>query len=147
MKNLAMILAMHINRNLLMDDGYTPDDLPAPSAIIVAPTGQGKTFLLRKMVKALELNLITVDCSTLVGESYKGVSLSQRIAGAMEEAKDEQVFSRSILFFDEVDKLCATGTSYSSGMTSSFSCSMAALWLSARTTGHPEALMSAGLPF
>lgn len=118
MKNLAMILAMHINRNLLIDDGYASDDLPAPSAIIVAPTGQGKTFLLRKMVKALELNLITVDCSTLVGESYKGVSLSQRIAGAMEEAKDERTFSRSILFFDEVDKLCTTGTNYSSGMTS-----------------------------
>lgn len=118
MKNLAMILAMHINRNLLMDDGYAPDDLPAPCAIIVAPTGQGKTFLLRKMVKALDLNLITVDCSTLVGESYKGVSLSQRIAGAMEEAKDERAFSRSILFFDEVDKLCTTGTNYSSGMTS-----------------------------
>ena len=118
MKNLATILAMHINRNLLIDDGYAPDDLPVPSAIIVAPTGQGKTFLLRKMVKTLNLNLITVDCSTLVGESYKGVSLSQRLAGAMEEAKDERAFSRSILFFDEVDKLCKTGTTNSTGMTS-----------------------------
>lgn len=118
MKNLATILAMHINRNLLIDDGHAPDDLPAPSAIIVAPTGQGKTFLLRKMVKTLNLNLITVDCSTLVGESFKGVSLSQRIAGAMEEAKDERAFSRSVLFFDEVDKLCKTGTSNSTGMTS-----------------------------
>ena len=118
MKNLATILAMHINRNLLIDDGHAPDDLPAPSAIIVAPTGQGKTYLLRKMTKVLDLNLITVDCSTLVGESFKGVSLSQRIAGAMEEAKDERAFSRSVLFFDEVDKLCKTGTSNSTGMTS-----------------------------
>lgn len=116
MKNLATILAMHVNRNLLIDDGYATDDLPVPSAIVVAPTGQGKTFLLRK-TKVLELNLITVDCSTLVGESYKGVSLSQRLAGAMEEAKDEREFSRSILFFDEVDKLCKTGTSNSTGMT------------------------------
>ena len=118
MNNLAMILAMHINRNLLIDDGFAPDDLPAPSAIIVAPTGQGKTFLLRKMVKALNLNLITVDCSTLVGESFKGVSLSQRIAGAMDEAKDEKSFYQSVIFLDEADKLCRDGSNYSSGMTS-----------------------------
>lgn len=71
MKNLATILAMYINRNLLIDNGYTPDDLPVPSAIIVAPTGQGKTFLLRKMVKALDMNLIAVDCGTLVRRMSK----------------------------------------------------------------------------
>lgn len=54
MKNLATILAMHINRNLLIDDGFAPDDLPVQSALIVAPTGQGKTFLLRKMGKYVE---------------------------------------------------------------------------------------------
>lgn len=117
MKNLAGLLAMHINRNLLIESGYAPDELPVPSAIVVAPTGQGKTFLLRKMAQAMNLNLITVDCSTLVGESYKGVSLSQRIAGAMEEAKDEKTFYQSVLFFDEADKLCRSGSQYSSGMT------------------------------
>lgn len=117
MKSLAGLLAMHMNRNLLIDDGYAPDDLPVPSAIVVAPTGQGKTYLLRKMVKALDLNLITVDCSTLVGEGYKGISLSQRIAGAMEEAKDENSYKQSVLFLDEADKLCRGGPLYSSAMT------------------------------
>lgn len=51
---------------------------------------RAKAFLQRKMVKAL--NLITVDCSTLVGESYRDVSLSQRIAGAIEEAKKEMIY-------------------------------------------------------
>jgi len=107
-----------INRNLLLDEGgYAPDTLPVPSCLVVARTGQGKTYLLRKMVKALDLNLITVDCSTLVGESYKGVSLSQRIAGAMEEAKDEHSFQQSVLFLDEADKLCRAGSQHSSGMT------------------------------
>ena len=118
MRNLATILAMHINRNLLMDEGISPDELPAPSAIIVAPTGQGKTFLLRKMAESMELNLIIVDCGTLVGEGYKGVSLSQRISGAVEEAKNEKAFSRSLLFLDKVDKLCGSGSYCSSGMIS-----------------------------
>lgn len=118
MKDLASLMAMHINRNLLIDEGYAPDALPVPSCLIVAPTGQGKTYLLRKMVKALDLNLIMVDCSTLVGENYKGVSLSQRIAGAMEEAKNEKSFNQSVLFLDEADKLCRPGFQHSSGMTS-----------------------------
>lgn len=117
-KDLATIMAMHINRNMLIDKGYAPDALPAPSAIVVASTGQGKTYLLRKMAECLDLNVITVDCSTLVGENYKGVSLSQRIACAMNEAKNEKAFRQSLLFFDEVDKLCTSGTIHASGMTS-----------------------------
>lgn len=118
LKDLAVILAMHINRNTLIDQGHKPDELPTASAIVVAPTGQGKTFLLKKMAECMELNVIVVDCATLVGESYKGVSLSQRIAGAMDEARDEYSFSRSIIFFDEVDKLCKGGSGASTGMTS-----------------------------
>ena len=99
MKSLAGLLAMHMNRNLLIDDGYAPDDLPVPSIIVVAPSGQGKTYLLRKMVKALDLNLITVDCSTLVGESYKGVSLSQRIAGPWRKQRTKIAISRVSCFW------------------------------------------------
>ena len=40
MKDLAGLLAMHINRNLLIDEGYAPDSLPMPSAIVVAPQGR-----------------------------------------------------------------------------------------------------------
>ena len=43
---LASIFSMHIYRNLLIDDGTPPDELPTPSAVVVAPTGQGKTFLI-----------------------------------------------------------------------------------------------------
>lgn len=117
-RQLAGILAMHVNRNLLIDDGFSPDELPAPSAIVVAPTGQGKTYLLRKMAECLNLNVITVGCSTLVGENYKGTSLSQRLAGAMEEAKNQKAFEESLLFFDEIDKLCGGSSNRANGMTS-----------------------------
>jgi len=45
-RQLASILALHVNKNILLDDGYTPDALPTASAIVVAPTGTGKTYLL-----------------------------------------------------------------------------------------------------
>lgn len=106
---LASIFAMHIHRNTLIDDGFAADELPAPSAIVVAPTGQGKTFLIRKMAECLDLNVITVDCSTLVPEGYKGASLSERLLEAMGTAKSQESFERSILFLDEIDKTLGRG--------------------------------------
>ena len=112
---LAAIFSMHIHRNELMDDGFAADELPAPSAIVVAPTGQGKTYLLRKMAECLDLNVITIDCSTLSAEGWKGISFSQHLASACKDAKDEQSFSQSILFFDEIDKMKLWGTPYDQG--------------------------------
>ena len=115
--DLATIFSMHIHRNQLMDQGYTADELPMPTAIIVAPTGQGKTYLIRKMAEGLGVHFICVDCSTLVSEGFKGVSLSQRLAGARDTAKDQRAYERSVLFLDEVDKLCTCGNNYGNGMT------------------------------
>lgn len=98
LQKLASILSFHIHRNHLMDEGYLADDLPPMSAIVVAPTGQGKTFLLRKMAESIGLNLITIDCSTLAAEGWKGVGLGQRLLSAQKEAKDAKSFERSILF-------------------------------------------------
>ena len=69
-KALAEIFSLHLRKNILMDDGFSPDELPSLSSLVVAPTGQGKTFLLRKMTECLGINLITVDCSTPVAENY-----------------------------------------------------------------------------
>ena len=115
LKNLASILSFHIHRNQLMDEGYLVDDLPSMSAIVVASTGQGKTFLLRKMTEVIGVNLITVDCSTLAAEGWKGVGLAQRLLQAQKESKDPHRFACSILFLDEVDKLRLWGTNSDQG--------------------------------
>lgn len=48
---LAMIFSMHLRKNALMDVGFEPEDLPNVSAIVVAPSGQGKTFLMKQMAQ------------------------------------------------------------------------------------------------
>lgn len=113
--NLAAIFSMHIHRNELIDDGLSPDELPAPSAIVVAPTGQGKTFLVRKMAECLDLHVIAIDCSTMAAEGWKGVALSERLATSKDELKDDEKFARSILFFDEVDKIRLADENYRRG--------------------------------
>ena len=49
--------------------------MPAPSAVVVAPTGQGKTYLIRKMAECVGLNTIIVDCGTLAAEGWKGIAV------------------------------------------------------------------------
>lgn len=115
LRQLASIMSFHIHRNHLMDEGYLADDLPMVSALVVAPTGQGKTYLLRKMAEVLDLNLITIDCSTLCAEGWKGISLSQRLLTAQKELKDHKAFARSVLFLDEIDKLRFWGTAHDQG--------------------------------
>lgn len=114
-RELATIFSMHLHKNQLMDKGFPADTIPSPSAIVVASTGQGKTFLIRKMAECLDLNLITIDCSSLAAEGWKGLSMSQRLAAAASEAKNEKAFRQSILFFDEVDKLRFWGTKNDQG--------------------------------
>ena len=114
-RNLAAIFSMHIHKNQLIDDGISSDELPAPSAVVVAPTGQGKTYLIQKMAEYVGLNVIIIDCGTLAAEGWKGISLSQRLAAAFKEVKDEDTFARSFLFLDEVDKLKFWGTKNDQG--------------------------------
>lgn len=115
LRQLATIVSFHIHRNHLMDEGYLTDDLPPVSALVVAPTGQGKTYLLRKMAETVGLNLITIDCSTLSAEGWKGIGLSQRLLTAQKELNDHKAFARSILFLDEIDKLHLWGTAHDQG--------------------------------
>ena len=114
-RQLASILSFHIHKNTLMDDGISVDDLPSMSAVVVAPTGQGKTYLIRKMAEILDLNCIVVDCSTLAAEGWKGVGLSQRLMAAKDSCAKREVFERSLLFLDEVDKIRYWGTHHDQG--------------------------------
>lgn len=115
LRQLSAILSFHLHRNEILDLGFSADNLPALSAIVVAPTGQGKTFLLRKMAEAAHINLITVDASSLAAEGWKGVSLGTQLLNMKNTIRDDRVFERSILMIDEVDKIRMWGTRQDQG--------------------------------
>ena len=102
---LATIFSMHLRKNALMDVGFDPEALPNVSAIVVAPSGQGKTFLMKQMAQLAGVNTVGIDASALAREGWKGMALSQQLFAAKKTASDPDAFFRSVIFFDEIDKL------------------------------------------
>jgi len=104
LRELAAIVAFHMRKNALMDKGFDASDLPYQSAIVVAPTGAGKTFVLREMARMLDLNTIVLDCSSMSRDGWKGSSFGQQLLASKKECKDQRRWEASLVFLDEIDK-------------------------------------------
>lgn len=104
LRELSAIVAFHIRKNALIDKGFQPSELPHQSAIVVAPTGAGKTFLLRELTQMLDLNTIIIDSSSVSRDGWKGSSFGQQLLAAKKECKNLKKWESSIVFFDEIDK-------------------------------------------
>lgn len=104
-RELASIFSFHLYKMALMDVGLATDELPSQHAIMVAPTGVGKTYLLRHIAAVCDVNLIVMDGSSVTREGWKGPSFGQQLLAAKQAAKDVDAFARSVLFVDEADKM------------------------------------------
>lgn len=104
LRELSAIVAFHIRKNALIDKGFQPSELPCQSAIVVAPTGAGKTFVLRELAKMLDLNTIILDCSSMSRDGWKGASFGQQLLASKKECKDLKKWEASLVFLDEIDK-------------------------------------------
>lgn len=111
-RQLCNLVAYHCRKNTLIDLGIPVDELPYQGALVIAPTGQGKTYLLRTIAKIVDINVIMMDASTLSHEGWKGNTLSQLLSGNEQELDDYDKWKRSILFIDEIDKMHLWGNHY-----------------------------------
>ena len=111
-RQLCNLVAYHCRKNTLIDLGIPVDDLPYQGALVIAPTGQGKTYLLRTIAKLIDINVIILDASGLAHEGWKGNTLSQLLSGNEQELDDYDKWKRSILFIDEIDKMHLWGNHY-----------------------------------
>ena len=104
-RNLASIFSFHLTKMRLMDAGFAADELPQQHAIMVAPTGAGKTYLLKHIAKVCDVNMVFMDGSSMTRDGWKGVSFSQQLWSARNTLRDDEKFARSIVFVDEADKM------------------------------------------
>ena len=100
-RELAAIFSFHLTKMELMDAGFAADELPQQHAIMVAPTGVGKTYLLRHIAQVCDVNVIFMDGSSVTRDGWKGVSFGQQLWTAKNALKDDEKYARSIVFVDE----------------------------------------------
>ncbi|MDO4699220.1 MAG: AAA family ATPase [Moraxella sp.] len=79
--------------------------------LLIGATGTGKTHLIKHVTKAFGLNVVTVDCSTMVRTGIVGSSLDTIGRMIYEGAKEDvRVAETSVVVLDEFDKLFLEGS-------------------------------------
>lgn len=104
-KQLAAFIRMHTMRVRRLSEGAAPAALPTVSMFVVASTGSGKTYVTSRIAEAAGVNIITIDCSSLSREGWRGVSLAKSLHKAFLQTRSKDAFETSIVFLDEFDKL------------------------------------------
>lgn len=115
---LAMLFSLHLMRYGLQACGKESGRVP--NAILVGPTGVGKTHSMRTMAEAFELPFATIDATSFVPAGVVGAQIEDiarllwgdaasilrrraEISYSMEEAR--RLAEIGIVFIDEFDKL------------------------------------------
>jgi len=113
---ISVLLSMHMN-------WFTQENRMhrAPNAIVIGPTGVGKTHTLRIASEFLKIPFIAVDTTSLVPSGIAGYQIEDVLADLVREAadmlkrngvqkpekedRDIELARRGIIFFDEFDKI------------------------------------------
>ena len=98
-------LAFYWLRVLLFDRNPRPSTRPV--AIVLGPTGSGKTYGIKRLCERLSIPHFTVDCSGLVGSGIVGACIPDVITQAFIEleAPSGPFAKTAMLVFDEVHAL------------------------------------------
>ncbi|GGR72432.1 ATP-dependent Clp protease ATP-binding subunit ClpX [Micromonospora fulviviridis] len=114
---LSVLFSLHLARVLAGQD----QERGLPSAVLVGPTGVGKTHSMRSLSHQIGLPFVTVDCSTLVEAGIVGgqpEDIMEMLVGEAQTLLDSTqsrpsqddvrwLAGRGIVFFDEFDKLAS----------------------------------------
>lgn len=117
-QRISVLLSIHLRRNT----ASSPTQV-APNAVVLGPTGCGKTFTFRIAADLLDIPFVAVDTTAIVPSGVLGLQIEDVIGdlvasaenilhrtGAQRRPGDSlQLAERGILFFDEFDKIRTTG--------------------------------------
>ena len=117
-RQLSTLFSVHANR---IDKN--PDLIRTPNAVVIGPTGVGKTLTLKAAADYLQLPFASVDTTTLVPSGGIGSKIADVLQQLLIQATNllgcsndrrlasrslgsiKQLAERGIIFFDEVDKI------------------------------------------
>lgn len=107
-ERLAVLVYNHYKR--LNSPNDAPVEINKGNAVIVGPTGCGKTFLVQNIAKLLDVPFCIVDATVFTESGYVGEDV-ESILTRLLQVSDYNVekAERGIVFIDEIDKIARKG--------------------------------------
>lgn len=97
-EQLSVLIAMHLGWDYQASENQTP-----PNALIIGPTGSGKTHSIATAAQGLDIPIIVIDATTLTPTGNEnGLSLYKLPSHIQEESEGHD---KCIVFIDEFDKI------------------------------------------
>ena len=99
-QQIATLISMHLDKIQALNEGAEACELVSNSAFLVAPTGCGKSYIVRSLAEVSGLSFAVVDCTSITQTGTRGKNLSHCLSGILES--DETFFEGGIIIFDEM---------------------------------------------
>jgi len=104
-KTLSTLVYNHYKR-IIFNKKNNDKIINKSNALILGPTGSGKTYILKTIAKQLNVPLTIVDSTSFSETGYAGQDLENMLVQLCEETDfDIKRAEKGIIFIDEVDKL------------------------------------------
>lgn len=108
---LCVAVSQHFKR---INNPSTTIQLEKTNAILLGPSGAGKTMIIRKIAEYLDLPFVIADATSLTESGYVGSDVESILSSLINAADgDVELAGRGIVYIDEVDKIARKGESVS----------------------------------
>ena len=111
-EKLAVSIYNHYKMNEYYKEhnGEPPVEIQKSNAVLVGPTGSGKTLIVKTLAKNLGIPLAIADATSLTEAGYVGEDVENCLRKLVEAADgDIEKAQRGIVYIDEIDKLSRKG--------------------------------------
>jgi ATP-dependent Clp protease ATP-binding subunit ClpX len=100
---LCVAVSQHYKR---ISNMTTSVELDKSNAMIIGPTGCGKTLIAKKIAAYIDVPFAHADATTMTEAGYVGDDVNSVIFQLMEKSNwDPELASRGIVYIDEIDKI------------------------------------------
>lgn len=89
----------------------TDIELRKSNMLILGPTGSGKTAIVERLAKILDLPLVIEDATSLTSAGYVGLNVENCLARLyIQSNKNIELTQKGIVYIDEIDKIASHAT-------------------------------------